>query len=260
VPILRALRAKQTLIVICVLAFAAGVSLVRAEEAAPNTQPITAPDIEQAVEKIKTDPNLAHERKVRTLRWRSDDNAPKKKYGWLKWIGEFFGFLAETSRVIVWLVIGVAIAMLVVAIVRIFRSIKPRSRATPFSAPTHVREMDIRPESLPEDIGAAALALWERGEHRAALALLYRGLLSRLVHSHEIPIRHSSTEGDCLVLAVERLSGERGEYVTRVIRMWQRAVYGAQLPQAADVQLMCTGFAAALNKPTLDKYTVGTAS
>ena len=70
-----------------------------------------------------------------------------------------------------------------------------------FVAPTHVRDLDIRPESLPDDIGAAARALWDRGEHRAALALLYRGLLSRLAHVHRLPIRDSSTEGDCLALA-----------------------------------------------------------
>ena len=52
-------------------------------------------------------------------------------------------------------------------------------------------------------------ALWDRGDHRAALALLYRGLLSRLVHVHRVPIRDSSTEGDCLALAARCLTPRR---------------------------------------------------
>jgi hypothetical protein len=253
VPTLRVLRANSILSTICALLLVASAGAVRAAEAVPDAPAITAAEIENAITKVKADPNLAQERKVRSLRWRdSGDATPKKRPGWLKWISEFFGFLAETSRVIVWLIIGVAIALLVIAIVKIVRSIGigQHGRAAAFSAPTHVRDLDIRPESLPDDVGAAAFALWERGEHRAALALLYRGLLSRLVHAYEIPIRHSSTEGDCMMLAVERLAGERGDYVARVIRVWQRAVYGAQLPQTDDVRAMCAGFAGALSTPT----------
>jgi hypothetical protein len=195
---------------------------------------------------------LAQEKVVRSLHWRSsgkEAETPKRKSNWFSWIGNLFGFVAQTGRLIVWLAIGVAVALLVIAIARIIRSIEPRTRAAPFDAPTHVRDLDIRPESLPDDIGKAALALWEQGEHRAALALLYRGLLSRLVHVHEIQIRHSSTEGDCLQLAKQRLQGERSEYVGRVIDVWQRAVYGGQAPQSADVRMLCLGFASALDKP-----------
>ena len=56
------------------------------------------------------------------------------------------------------------------------------------------------PRSLPADIGAAARALWDRGERRAALALLYRGLLSRLVHVHRLPIRDSRPKATALRL------------------------------------------------------------
>jgi hypothetical protein len=221
---------------------------------APSAAAITEDDVNDAIAKTKADPNLAQEKMVRTLHWRSnkedkEEHKPARKSNWFSWIGNLFGFVAQTGRLIVWLAIGVAVALLVIAIARIIRSIEPRTRAAPFDAPTHVRDLDIRPESLPDDIGKAALALWEQGEHRAALALLYRGLLSRLVHVHEIQIRHSSTEGDCLQLAKQRLQGERSEYVGRVIDVWQRAVYGGQAPQSADVRMLCLGFASALDKP-----------
>ncbi len=251
-PTLRVLQTNLCAVLCAVVASllltAAGFNVARAAETQNSETAITGADIDNAASKVKEDPNLAQERQIKTLRWRGDSQEAKAKRqpSWLKWIGDFFGFLAQTSRVIVWLAIAVAVALLVVAIVKIVRNIAPSSRATPFNAPTHVRDLDIRPESLPDDIGAAALALWERSEHRAALALLYRGVLSRLVHGHEIPIRHSSTEGDCLLLAMQRLQGERGVYVARVIGVWQRAVYGAQHPQSADVQIICAGFGAAL--------------
>ena len=100
--------------------------------------------------------------------------------------------------------------------------------------PSHVRELDIRPESLPDDIGAAALAVWERGEQRAALALLYRGLLSRLVHAHGVPIRASSTEGDCLALAQSRLAAGSAQYAARLVSVGhggvRRVVAGRRAP------------------------------
>ena len=108
-----------------------------------------------------------------------------------------------------------------------------------------MRDLDIRPESLPEDIGAAARALWDRGEHRAALALLYRGLLSRLAHVHRIPIRDSSTEGDCLALAASHLPQRSREYASRLVRVWQRFVYGGQHTEAATVHALCDDFGVA---------------
>ena len=110
-----------------------------------------------------------------------------------------------------------------------------------------MRDLDIRPESLPEDIGTAARVLWDRGEHRAALALLYRGMLSRLAHVHRIPIRDSSTEGDCLALAASHLTGDDVEYASRLVLVWQRFVYGGQDTQAATVYVLCDDFASALD-------------
>ena len=118
-----------------------------------------------------------------------------------------------------------------------------------FVAPTHVQDLDIRPESLPPDIGAAARELWDRGEQRAALALLYRGLLSRLAHVYEVPIRDSSTEGDCLTLAARRLDGVRIAYITQLVRTWQRAIYGGMAIETSVVHELCAGFAANLDVP-----------
>jgi hypothetical protein len=127
-------------------------------------------------------------------------------------------------------------------------------------APTHVRDLDIRPETLPTDIGAAARALWDRGDHRAALALLYRGMLSRLAHVHRVPIRDSTTEGDCLVLAANHLSSDTQAYASRLVRVWQRAVYGDETVIPATIHELCDGFARALDRTVPAALSEGSAA
>jgi len=214
-----------------------------------NTAAPSETEVANAVEKLKADPNLAAERTVRTLRWANSDKPPGKLPGWLDWLRELFGWIAQSGRVLVWLTIGVVVALLAMFITRFIREFGPRAPTAKFDVPTHVRDLDIRPESLPDDVGAAALALWERGEHRAALSLLYRGLLSRLAHVHALPIRHSTTEGDCIALAARHLPAERNVYVAALVRIWQRSVYGGHEPQTDAVQDLCAGFATALSPP-----------
>jgi hypothetical protein len=97
-------------------------------------------------------------------------------------------------------------------------------------------------------MGAAASRLWAGGERRAALALLYRGLLSRLVHVHQLPVRDSSTEGDCLALSA-RMGPDGRVYAGRLIGLWQAAVYGHLEADAAAVYALCDGFSPALDAP-----------
>jgi len=99
---------------------------------------------------------------------------------------------------------------------------------------------------LPDDIGAAARQLWQDGQRRGALALLYRGLISRLVHVYGVPIRGSSTEGECLALAAPRLDESPQRYAARLIGIWQLAVYGGHEPASDTVLALCDEFAGAL--------------
>lgn len=212
----------------------------------------SAQEIAAAIDLLKADSNLNGQRTIRVLKWVNEAERPPDEPNWLRkllrWLVQFFTWLTEAGRWL-FLVLAVAlIAMLVVWISRFMRSgagVRPPER---FTAPTHVQDLDIRPESLPEDIGAAARALWDRGQQRVALALLYRGLLSRLAHVHAVPIRDSTTEGDCLSLARQHLSVERAQFVSQLVRVWTRSVYGGIDAERDTVYALCDGFAAALNE------------
>jgi hypothetical protein len=204
--------------------------------------------IAAAVKAVASDPLLGGKTKERTLHWTSDrrPSKPGQNAAWIEWIANLFSWLARTSRFLLWGMIALLAAFLAVFLVRLLRERAGPDAADRFTPPTHVRDFDIRPESLPEDIGAAARELWQRGEQRAALALLYRGLISRLVHTHEVPIRSSSTEGECLALAAALLEDSPQRYASRLVRTWQQCVYGGRAPAADSVFALCDEFAGAL--------------
>jgi hypothetical protein len=212
----------------------------------------TEKEILGALERVKADPDLTPEKTIHTLRWvsKTDPASDPGPSDWslLRWIAQLIGWFAQSARVLVWTVVALLVGLLGVYLLSLVRARGAGARKTSqVSTPTHVQDLDIRPESLPENIGAAARKLWDAGDHRAALSLLYRGLLSRLVHVHNVPIRDSSTEGDCMRLTQTRLQGEKNGYVTRLIRVWQHAVYGDQQPQTAALHALCDEFSAALD-------------
>lgn len=242
---------RPLLAMILVLWSLAALPASAAEEAGVPDRDLRRADVEQALDSLKADPDLGTERKVRTLRWIRDDTPERRRErpGWLAWVGEFFHWLAGSARLLVWVACGLLAAAVVIFVVRLLRE-RSSDRATAVTAtPTHVRDLDIRPESLPEDIGAAARQLWDAGEARRALALLYRGLLSKLAHVHRAPVRESTTEGDSIGLAHRFLPAGSGAYAAHLVQTWSHAVYGGLMPESAQVHALCAGFAPALQPP-----------
>jgi Domain of unknown function (DUF4129) len=228
-----------------------GVFMSPGEQALAQVAPGPSPaQIAAAVETVSADPNIATTRKRPVLRWvkSAAEERPAPDLGWVRWLQGLFAWLATASRAIVWVAAAVLVAVLAIFLLRLARARGLPRGAAAFVAPSHVQDLDIRPESLPDDIGAAARDLWDAGRQRGALSLLYRGLLSRLAHVHAVPIRDSSTEGDCLRLAEQRLSGERGAYVARLVRIWQTAVYGQTDPGTPVVHDLCSAFHGALDR------------
>jgi hypothetical protein len=216
----------------------------------PAGQVPSAQRIDAAVKALRQDPNLGADYTMRTLRWvKGKPHAVEHSAAWVAWLAGLFGWFAQTSRFLFWGAIAVLAGFLGIYLLRLLRERPSRASADRFTAPTHVRDLDIRPESLPDDIGAAARQLWQHGQQRLALALLYRGLISRLVHVYGVPIRGSSTEGECLALAAPRLGENPQRYASRLVRVWQLAVYGGREPAAEAVFALCDEFAGALPSP-----------
>ena len=248
------MRLRPDLVLALVVAMApmTGAAQPEAPAVAAGDAPARA-EVRKALDEVANDPNLAAERTVNMLKWKEPEPVTDEPWWWqwanaaARWFRGFFGWIAESGRLLLWVLAILAAALLAIFIVRLVRGRGVPRMPKAFVAPSHVRDLDIRPESLPDDVGTAALALWQRGEQRAALALLYRGLLSRLVHVHAVPIRASSTEGECLELARPRLAEPGALYASRLVATWAAAVYGAREPTVTSVQALCGEFSAALD-------------
>lgn len=233
------------------LAIAGDASASAPEFGSPRNEPASdarAARIEAAVDKLRADPLLSGKHKEHRLRWKGDvPPEPDKKpdaddSALVKWLVSLVRFINDTSRFLLWGGIAVLVAVALVSARHFVQLRGFRRRARAGSVVSHVRDLDVRPGSLPDDVGAAAWALWQAGQVPAALSLLYRGALSRLIHRFEVPITASATEGECLDLARGRLDPVALRYVTQVVRAWEASIYGGRALSLAMGEALCTGF------------------
>jgi hypothetical protein len=205
--------------------------------------------VETAVDKLRKDPLLSGKHKEHRLRWKNGDEPETKTpdSSLVAWLAALARFLNDTSRFLLWGAAAVLVALLLVSARHLVQLRGFRHRAKATSAVSHVRDLDVCPESLPDDVGAAAWALWQAGQVPAALSLLYRGTLSRLIHRFRVPITSSATEGECLDLARGRLEPSALRYVTQVVRAWEASTYGGRSLSSAMGESLCFGFAQRLD-------------
>jgi hypothetical protein len=125
-----------------------------------------------------------------------------------------------------------------------FRDRLPVFKRGQARAATEVAGLDIRASSLPADVAAAVCALWQAGERRGALALLYRATLARLVEDDGLQLHQGATEGDCLRLARRQLRPERYLAADAATTVWLAGAYGDRWPSNATVAALCAAWQA----------------
>jgi Domain of unknown function (DUF4129) len=225
-------------------AASSGAPASAAANGAPIGTYLSRDEIRSAAAKLRADPNLGGERSLRTLRW-NEANEAKTAAPAPRWLTGLFDFLAQSSSLLLWVVGALCVAIAVVWGIRVLRERAPAA-ATPEIEVKSVHGLDIRPESLPENIGAAALELLEGGREREALSLLYRGALSRAVHHHGIAIASSATEGEALRAVNATLDPPRAAYFSDLVALWQRTVYAGESVMREPIARLCRGFAESL--------------
>lgn len=113
--------------------------------------------------------------------------------------------------------------------------------------------MNISRESLPDDIGAAAISLWQEGKHRESLALLYRACLSQLV-GRGLELEDGDTELECLQASKASaqalgLNESTVSYFSRLTSCWRKLAYGHILPDETEALSLCANWQGAWQKP-----------
>lgn len=213
---------------------------------------IDARTVRQAVTEALADPLWDGKEKQKVLRFKKsapdEEKKPEKpeKPADDRWWIDLFKSLSAGLRVALWL-IGAAVLIWVLLRMREWLKGHEGGRGIKAAPPTHVGSLDIRPDSLPDDIGAAARALWRQDEQRAALSLLYRGALSRLVHVHGVPIRSASTERECLVLSATRVPPRTLDFLSQLVSGWQTVAYAQRELLAERFEALCADFDARMS-------------
>ncbi len=190
-------------------------------------------DPKHEIAEVLKAPEFPHEREV--MRWTPRKRAEPSdlKLPSLA-IGEA---LASVARVVLWIVVGGAIAFLLWKLYRALPRLAPEPREA-YRAPASLFGMALAPETLPDDLAGAASALAKEGKLREALALLYRGSLSQLVHRRGVQLLSSHTEIEVLALA----PGDCFPYLEKLVDAWRACAYARRPPEAGAVEALAQGY------------------
>lgn len=118
------------------------------------------------------------------------------------------------------------------------------------SAPASVFGIDLLQTPLPVDVPATARELWEAGDQRAALSLLLRAQLLRMVNDHGCHFRTGDTEQDCLDEVRRRAPVIDHRAFAALLNLWQRVAYAHRSPHWSEFDQVCRSLHALTAAPS----------
>jgi hypothetical protein len=224
----RLTKAAMVWLVLCVISMP---GMVRAEEVKDESA--------QVMNEVKADPAF----KVHTVKEKVP-NPKKHTYSW-KWPDwlKFGGNIEWLGKVFVFSAIGLLIGLIAWLLWKnryafVFRGIGGKDEALSPAARV-VMGMEVSPETLPDDVPGAAWALWRQGRRQEAMALLYRGAISRVIELGRVEILESDTEGDCVRRVDQAGPAAHPEYFRGITGVWIALAYAGHSPEDREVEALC---------------------
>lgn len=205
-----------------------GAGSLRAEEDAPET----------VIRQVKAHQDFEIQKvRVRESTSSSSSSSPGSMPSWLLGV---FGIVGRVFLVLCGVALLALIGWLLWRFRHIFQGRDGPSRVSDSHPSARVvMGMEVSRDSLPEDIPTTAWRWWLDGRRHEALALLYRGAISRSIELGRVEIAESDTEGDCLRRV--RLAGEQvhPSYFSKLTTSWIGLAYAKSLPADAEVEALC---------------------
>lgn len=199
-------------------------SVSHAQDATPA---VAAKDPAKEIKAVLSQPEFGRTEMRKQLEYvgpkfesKDDEKSKPWNLGWIESIARFF---AELARYGTWIVGGLALALVLYLLARYVRL--RGLGAGQAERPDFLFGLDVRPESLPADVAAAAAALAKEGRTREALSLLYRGALVRFL-DQGMELLRGDTEGDCLRKVERNARDTTRLYFRRLVTAWQSLAYG----------------------------------
>jgi len=213
-------------------------------------QPLTSQAASNSIKAILDAPPFKNPQTVTHYRFgeeQPDQPANAETPGWLKAFfalldSQRFANLAQVIEVLLWASVIGAIALLIWRYrdwLQTFVSRQPKPRTRPaHPTPPQLFGLDLNRETLPDDIAASVENLWLT-QPREALGLLYRALLSRLLHDFDLPLKAADTEGQVLERVQQLQQPALQAFSNTLTVHWQNMAYGHRLPPVHLQQELC---------------------
>ena len=189
----------------------------------------------EVIKEVKAHPDF----KVHTVTEKVPRNktTPKSSAGWLGGMMEGLSYLFLVCTVAIllgligWVFWKYRHAFRIQGSLENIDVLKPAARV--------VMGMEVSATSLPDDVPTAAWSLWQQGRHQEALALLYRGAISRVIELARVEIQESDTEGDCMRRVETAGNTAHPDYFRGITAVWIRLAYAGVSPADSEVHTLC---------------------
>ncbi len=170
--------------------------------------------------------------------WDSSDSS--SDFDLLKALASFFKWVAMSIELILWVLFLGLIVGIIYKYRSWFKELAGISLKKPdLTQPETLFGLDIREESLPDNVPDTVLNLWKKGEKRNALGLLYRSTLSNLVSKYSFIFNDSCTEQECINIVATGQQLELTDYFETLTNQWQLLAYGHQYPETSLIEILC---------------------
>lgn len=187
-----------------------------------------------AVRQVLATPEFEQWANEKTWKYIGKSSEPGKPPRFGDGFAQFLQLIGQLFRGGLWVLAVAVLAWLLYLLVRHFGWFRDNFRMQRVK-PDVLFGLDLRPESLPDDVPGAARALLAQGNMRGALALLYRASLSYLIHERDLDIQVGDTEGDCMRLVARAGPAALSAYFAQLMDAWGLIAYAGRKPADAEV-------------------------
>lgn len=206
-----------------------------------NKRMIPLAEASTLIKEIMASEEFNQEETISYWRLKQDDEEEIKEKKDPGWLSRLLADLADLGYYSFWLLAAVLIILIAYLLPKLrpfLHGVSAGPGRISRSIPDTVFGLAMTPESLPDDIPGEALRLFQGGEPRQALSLLYRGSLFILISEHGLELRDSDTEGQC-ARRVESGGIPVAAYFHQLTCTWIRMAYAHQLPEGPLMQQLC---------------------
>ena len=214
-----------------------GISKAQPQEDWQQTRPAS-----EVIQEVKSNPDFEVHSVTKKVRKKTPGTS--KTPSWLEWL--FGSINPGMVELFMYTFLALVIALVAWVIWRFRHAFSYRGgfaeKAPKLAAARVVMGMEVTPESLPDDIPAAAMALWQQGLRHEAMGLLYRGAISKAIDLARVEIQESDTEGDCLERVRTVGPAAHPEYFSSLTHAWMKMAYAETPPADVEVGTLCSSW------------------